>query len=264
MLVAGLFVALGCDSTPVPPIVTDSPAPSSAASVDAASPGETGTPAPTGSASPVPTDLPTPAASPRVFTSDDGQMTIEAPGGALPDDVSLTATALGGRDLPPELFGLDVRSAFYLVAPSWFGIGVTGHVYAAGELSRSEAGPRFGRVAGSGAGDAVDRRAMGWLDAQALATDGETVTVSGQGGATGTLFAFGATTFVRTEWSEPTLDVPVGSSATLTVSLTFPTDTADRPLMSTLDVSIDATDVVTLGSTTAGPDGSRAARSSAV
>ena len=97
-----------------------------------------------------------------------------------------------------------------------------------------------------------------WLDAQQLATDGETVTVSGQGGHTGTLFAFGATTFVKTEWSQPSLEVPVGSSTTLTVSLDYPSDSTaaeNPPTMSALEVSVDAADVVALGSTTAGPDG---------
>jgi hypothetical protein len=199
--------------------------------------------------------VPTPAPSPRVFTSDDGQLTIETPGGALPDDGSLTATALGGGDLPPELFGLEVRSAFYLVGPP--GLELAAPATFTRQVSYRDLGldpDSDGLPVLALAMRSIDGQ-WAWLDAQALATDGETVTVSGQGGHTGTLFAFGATTFVRTDWSEPSLEVPVGSSATLTVSLDYPTETDDPPLMGTLEVSVDAADVVTLGSTTAGPDG---------
>jgi hypothetical protein len=176
----------------------------------------------------------------------------------LPDDVSLTATALGGPDLPPELSGLEVRSAFYLVDPP--GVDLASPATFARQVSYGDLGldpdsdglPVLALAMRSADGQWT------WLDSQQLATDGETVTVSGQGGHTGTLFAFGATTFVRTAWSQPNEDLPVGSSTTLTVSLDYPSDStaaADPPVMSALVVEVDAADVVALGSTTAGPDG---------
>ncbi|MEX2547023.1 MAG: hypothetical protein WD830_04455, partial [Chloroflexota bacterium] len=75
------------------------------------------TTAPTPSPSPSPTPTPSPTSAPRTITSDDGQLTIAVPGGALPAGAQVTAIAQGADDLPPELLGLDVRSAFYSVKP---------------------------------------------------------------------------------------------------------------------------------------------------
>jgi hypothetical protein len=215
----------------------------------------TASPLPSQVPSALPTDTPTPQPSPRVFISDDGLLAIDVPGGALPDDVSLTATALGGTDLPPELAGLEVRSAFYAVTPP-------GLEFASPATFTRRVGYRDLGLDPESDGLPVLALAMrsidgrwAWLDAQQLTTDEDTVTVGGHGGQTGTLFAFGATTFVGTDWSQPNLEVPLGSSATLTVSLGYPGDTADPPVMGALDVSVGAADVVALGSTTFGPDG---------
>jgi hypothetical protein len=177
------------------------------------------------------------------------------PGGALPDEVSLTATALGGTNLPPELAGLEVRSAFYAVTPP--GLEFASPATFTRQVSYRDLGldpESDGLPVLALAIRSIDGQ-WAWLDAQQLTTDEDTVTVGGRGGQTGTLFAFGATTFVGTDWSQPNLEVPVGSSATLTVSLGYPRDTADPPVMGALDVSISAADVVALGSTTSGPDG---------
>ena len=53
----------------------------------------------------------------RTYTSDDGQLTMLVPEGAIPADVTLSASARGQRDLPLELIGLEVRSAFYEIGP---------------------------------------------------------------------------------------------------------------------------------------------------
>jgi hypothetical protein len=52
-----------------------------------------------------------------VVTSDDGQLTIEIPAGAAPEGVTVTATAKGPEDLPPELEGATVSAAFYDLQP---------------------------------------------------------------------------------------------------------------------------------------------------
>jgi hypothetical protein len=93
-----------------------------------------------------------------------------------------------------------------------------------------------------------------WLDSQSLTTDEQFVTVAGWLSETGSVFAFGGSTYVVPDWSDEDFAMPVGSGTTLTVSLTFPSGMANPPVLSPLDPHTDDA-VVTLGSTSAGADG---------
>lgn len=236
LVICLLFV--GCGSTAPP-------SPSSIPTVDpsaAATPSSPASDAPTPAATP----SPTPVSPARGVTSDDGLLTIDIPAGALSADVDFRALAQGEGDLPPELFGLNVRSAFYRLEPD-------GTVFAS-QVTITR------RVALKDLGFDIDedglpilalamRSAGGtweWLQDQRLTLDGGFVVVSGTASHASLVFAFGGTTFTRfsTEGESPR---PLGGLVTLTATLEFPDDAADPPRLADAFMPIVASDIVALG-----------------
>ncbi|MEZ0240359.1 MAG: hypothetical protein ACAH65_06130 [Chloroflexota bacterium] len=63
-----------------------------------------------------PTPTPTPAG--EVVRSDDGQVMLTIPNGAVPPGTSVSVAARGQADAPPELAGVTFRSSFYDVMPA--------------------------------------------------------------------------------------------------------------------------------------------------
>ena len=107
-------------TTSPPPASTQRPHSTATSAEQPPSAIPTSRPTPSSSLAPSPSDLPSPLASgaARTVQSDDGLLTIDVPAGAVADPAALTATAHGQEDLPPELNGLEVRSAFYELAPA--------------------------------------------------------------------------------------------------------------------------------------------------
>src|SRR4029453_18223846 len=184
-------LAAACDSAPVPlptATVEQSPAPTgvspvaptpsvpASAGVPSSQPA-TAPPSETPTASPVETPF-VPAV---VVTSDDGLVTIGIPSGALPEGATLTATTHGVADLPPELFGLQVRDAFYEISPADVELAspvqVTRRISyrAMGVDPETDGTPVLALAMRPPAGS------WQWLDSQKLATEGPFVTVSGWG-----------------------------------------------------------------------------------
>jgi hypothetical protein len=187
-------------------------------------------------------------------TSNDGLLTIDVPAGALPVGVDLTATAQGEDGLPPELFGLDVRSAFYRLAPdvTAFASPVTITRRVALEdlgLDLEEDGLPVLALAMRSAGGNWE-----WLDDQRLTVDESFVAVSGAATNAGQVFAFGGTNFTRfsLDGASPT---PVGSSVTITARLIFPDDAEDPPTLGDEFEPIFTSGVVAPGSGSAPDDG---------
>jgi len=190
-----------------------------------------------------------------VVTSDDGLLTLSIPLGAVPDGVSLTAEARGESDLPLELRGLEVRSAFYELLPA--DIAFASPVTVTRRVSYDDLAldPDVDGLPVLALALRAPDASWQWLDAQELISDGEFVTVSGQANHGGLLFAFGGTSSVLSSWSVPSLDVPVGSSATLSVSLAYPVDATDPPALGVFEAFV-ANNVVEAGSSSVGQGGS--------
>lgn len=233
------WLLAGCGSTAPPspssvPTPESSPAATSTSDASAAAPSLALTPSPS-SLSPA-----------RTVTSDDGLLTIDIPAGALSTDVDFMALAQGEGDLPPELFGLNVRSAFYRLEPDGtvFASPVTITRRVALEdlgLDLDEDGLPVLALAIRSAGGTWE-----WLEDQRLTLDGAFVVVSGTAGHASQVFAFGGTTFTRfsVDGESPR---PLGSLVTLTATLVFPDDAADPPRLGADFEPIVASDIVALG-----------------
>ncbi len=239
VLVVGLLIA-GCDSTPQP---STAPNPN-----PTANPSPVATPTLAATAAPTPTvaPSPTPVSPARTVTSDDGLLTIDIPAGALPIDVDLTAVAQGEDDLPSELLGLNVRSAFYRLDPAAtvFASPVT--------ITR--------RVALRDLGLDIDEdglpilalamRSTGgtweWLEDQRLTLEDASMVVLGTATHASQVFAFGGTTFTRLsiEGESPR---PLGGLVTLTATLEFPDDARDPPTLADVFTPIVGSDIVAFG-----------------
>lgn len=226
---------LGCASpgpTPSPwPTSTDLPVDAPIATRPAPEVNPTANPSASSSLAIYPTQLPSPIPSGTAYfvTSDDGLLTVELPPGALADPLSLTATARGEDALPPELQGMEVRSAFYDLAPTGIQfvspVTITRRVSLVDlELDGSQGMPIL----------VLALRAMDgtweWLAGQTLRSDGGELVVSAQAWRTGTLFAFGGRAFTATAVSAEG-PIQVGGSLRLTATLTFPDDSPDPPLL---------------------------------
>lgn len=182
-------------------------------------------------------------------------LTIDVPQGALPIGVDLTAVVQGEEDLPPELLGLEVRSAFYRLQPdvTEFALPVT----ITRRVSLEDLGLDIeadGLPVLALAMRSVDG-SWEWLDDQRLTGDGAFVVVSGTATHASQVFAFGGTTFTRfaLDGEPPT---PIGSSVTLTATLTFPDDAEDPPTLGGEFEPVLASSIVALGSGSGPDDGS--------
>lgn len=254
-LVVVCWLIAGCDGTAPPsPNAIATPDPSPAPTPTAAV-----SPAPTPGVSPAPTPAVTPSPTPvspaRMVTSDDGLLTIDVPEGALPIDITLTALTQGEADLPPELFGLNVRSAFYRIEPHGTAfaspVTITRRVALRDlGLDLDEDGLPVLSLAMRSAGGAWE-----WLDDQRLTVEGSFVVVSGSASHASQVFAFGGTTFTRFSLDEGSVR-PVGSSVTLTATLVFPDDAGDPPILGAEFEPIVASDIVALGLGSGPEDGS--------
>jgi hypothetical protein len=220
----------------------------------AVTPSPTPVPSVTPAATFTPSPTPTRAPPPRVITSDDGQLTITfSDGAALPEGVVLTASARGRPDLPPELVGLQVRSAFYELEPSdvtFVGAALVQRsvTFRALELDVAEDGlPLLALALRTPDGE------WSWLADQTLTTDGRDIQVSGRLTQTGTLFAFGGTAFVQYSPLDTALEADVGSSALMSAALSFPEDAEDPPILLEPAVILGS-DIVEIGAAT-GPGG---------
>ena len=214
------------------------------------------TPTPVATSTPASSPSATPFVADRTYTSDDGQLTMLVPEGAIPDDVTLNAFARGQGDLPLELVGLEVRSAFYEIRPD-------GLVFAS--PVRMERQMRVRDLVEDLAAEGLPLLVMAmrssnaewdWLDAQQLALADRSVMVTGDAQHSSLLFAFGGRDFTTFQWSEPSLIVRVGSTFGLTVALTFPEEATDPPLLGELS-PVAAAGIVESVSTVAS-DGSTA------
>lgn len=212
-------------------------------------------PSPTSSPSATPTAPPTatPLAA-RTFTSNDGRLIIEAPPGAVPDDIELTATLRGQEDLPPELAGIQLRTGFYSLEPD----GLT--------FDQPLKVTRRTAIADMGYDLETDgipivtlalRTSDGtwsWLDEQALSVDGSDLVVSGLISHTSGVFGFGGTTFVDASYTDPLFKAPVGGQWGVSGSLDYRA-TGDPPLFSPPLEPYTNDGVVTFGPGDVGPDG---------
>lgn len=237
-LVIACLLFAGCGSTAPP-----SPSPNP--TLDP-SPAATPTSTPGAAPSPAVTASPTPVSPARTVASDDGFLTIDIPAGALSLDVALTALAQGEDDLPPELFGLNVRSAFYRLEPdgTLFATPVTITRRVALKdlgLDIDEDGLPILALAMRSAGGTWE-----WLRDQRLTLDGGFVVVSGTASHASQVFAFGGTTFTRFSFDGES-PILVGSSVTLTATLVFPDGAADPPTLGAPFEPIVASDIVALG-----------------
>ena len=206
---------------------------------------------PTATLSANPTTSPTPGASSvaRTFLSDDGLLTVDVPLGAAADPSALDALARGVDDLPPELHGLEVRSAFYELAPAGVQfiapITITRRV----SLEDLEIDPSRGAPILLLAIRTLDG-AWEWLKDQSLERDGDFVSVSGLTTHTGTVFAFGGQAFTKTE---VTGGSPAnGFSVRITATLSFPDSSFDPPLLGVFEPMLPG-DFVEVGDAD-GPD----------
>jgi hypothetical protein len=185
-------------------------------------------------------------------TSDDGLLTIDIPAGAPPESVDLTATARGKDDLPPELLGLEVRSAFYSLEPGGlvFAVPVT--------ITRRVSFEDLGLDLATDGLPVLTlalREESGrweWLDAQTLTADGDTILVTGEASGTGTVFAFGGTAFTKVVPVDAGI-VDVGESTTVSATLVFPDGAADPPTLGATFQPLVPGDWVTIGAG-AGPE----------
>ncbi len=190
------------------PLPTETPTPS---------PTDTPTPSPTATptATPTPTPTATPTASPetaRTVTSADGHLTLQVPVGAVPDDVTLTVTAKGAQDLPPELAGIETRSGFYRIGPtvdSFFDVVLVTHTVDLATLGFDLATDGMPLVT---LAMRTSDGTWSWLGDQHVSMDGNTLVISGTATSTGDLFGFASGSFLKSSVSEPSLNVPVGDT----------------------------------------------------
>ena len=194
---------------------------------------------------------PTPVASTgaRTFLSDDGLLTVDIPMGAAADPSALSAVARGADDLPPELHGLEVRSAFYELAPAGIQfiapITITRRV----SLEDLEIDPSRGMPILLLAIRSADG-AWEWLQDQTLERDADFVSVRGFAMHTGTVFAFGGQAFTNTEVTGGSPET--GFSVRISATLNFPDSAFDPPLLGVFEPILPG-DFVEVGNAE-GPD----------
>ena len=219
-----VLLAVACTATPVAtpgsPPPSDTPASSSATDLPTPSP----VPTPTASITA------TPEPSPRIFTSDDGLLTIEAPPGAMPDDVELTATAQGPDDAPPELAGIQMRSAFYLLEPDGLTFSKPVMVTRRGNISDMGYDLDEDGIPIISLALRTSDGAWSWLEDQEIDVDGDDLVVSGKASHTSMVMGFGGTTFVRRDISEPSARVPVGQTFSVFGALDYRASDGAQPL----------------------------------
>jgi len=181
-------------------------------------------------------------------------LTIDVLQGAVPVGLGLTALAQGQGDLPPELSGLDVRSAFYRIEPD--GTVFSSPVTITRRVALRDLGldldedglPILALAMRSEGGT------WAWLDDQQLNLDGDFVVVSGMASHASQVFAFGGTTFTRFSFDRES-PLPLGGSLTLTATLVIADGADDPPTLGASFAPIVASDNVALGLSSAPADG---------
>ena len=158
-----------------------------------------------------------------VVTSDDGNMSVEIPDGALPDGVTvddITITALGAEDLPGPLAGADVRSAFYALEPH--GLEFDEPVLLTRRFDAADSGFDLTRGIPYSTLVTSDPEGETWdvPTDQELSLDGETVVVSGWVEHFSFAFAFNGGVYVGL--SQSTITTTVGDPTTVTVAASGP------------------------------------------
>ena len=152
--------------------------------------------------------------------------------------------------MPPELHGLQVRSAFYDLVPA--GVEFAAPVTVARRISFEAL--NLDPAEGIPILVLAIRSADGmwqWMANQKLTRSADFVIVSGQTQHTGTIFAFGGRATTKTEVTDGA-PVQVGSALRITATLTFPEDSFDPPLLGLFEPITDA-DFVQVGDAD-GPD----------
>jgi len=199
---------------------------------------------------PTPIPLASPSGTPfvaeREYVSDDGQLTMLVPDGAIPADVTLSALARGQGDLPLELFGLEVRTAFYEVGPASVEFASPVRMERAARLKdldvdlTAEGLPLLVPAMRAGAGE------WSWLDSAALSVVDRDLIVRGDAASPGLLFAFGGRDFTTLEWSAPDRVVPIGATVSLIVSLAAAEEEGNPPILGPIApvISDEATGIV--------------------
>lgn len=115
LLAALPLLAAGCGGAPAPAVEEAPTAPATATATTAAAP--TATPQPTNTPAPTATATPTPAPQPVSVASQDGQLAVDVPAGALTETVDITVRALGPDETPPELQAFHLRGTLYELGP---------------------------------------------------------------------------------------------------------------------------------------------------
>jgi hypothetical protein len=185
-------------------------------------------------------------------TSDDGLLTVDLPAGAVADDFQLTASARGQDALPPELAGVEVRSAFYELLPADAEFDIPATVTRRVSFEDLDLAQTDGLPVLALALRTADDR-WEWLADQTLSQSDDFVVASGQTTRTGLVFAFGGRTFTTFRVSD---DGPlqVGASLEMTATLKFPAESVDPPSLGPFE-PIVASEVAAPGLGTTGPDG---------
>lgn len=139
----------------------------------------------------------TPTSEDRIFTFDDGALTIIAPAGALAPGVDLVATALGPDDRPTELADVEFRGTFYRLEPD--GLTFPEPIMVIRRVALADIG-----VAAPDAPLPIVTLALrttdgswSWLANQAFMSDGEYLYLSGEATHTSQVLGFGGSNRVE-------------------------------------------------------------------
>ncbi len=251
-VLAGLLV--GCSAAPaVTPAATQMPSP-------APTPTDTPASTPTAELTSGPTSEPisTPTASApasasaaeeRVFTFDDGALTIIAPAGALSAEVNLVATQMSAADRPAELSDVPMSGTFYRLEPD--GLSFPEPLTIIRRVSLAEAGidPGGPLPIVSLALRTTDGN-WNWLANQTEISDGEYLYISGEASHTSQMLGFGGVDRFSVGWDAVQLDknadlkVSLGSSFTLNSTVDAPLDAPAPPVINELDPNAAASALI--------------------
>ena len=226
----------------------------------AAPAGVTPTPAPepTPVATPTPTPTPTPEAA--VVRSDDGLVVLTIPNGAVPPGTSISVTARGQADAPPELAGVSFRSSFYDVMPG--GLQFAPPATFERTVDVTKLGFDFETVGYPAISLAVrDADAMwSWLGGQSFGVGGldglgpeNELVQAAQLNKTGHVFGFGGQLFVQlVSYPESGASLLIGQPTPIVVKVTAPSSEGTNPRITSVTPFASLPGIVDFGSPTLG------------